>query len=62
MPYFMLQVAYTPEAWGNILANQQNRIEAVRPVVEKLGGKLCQERPQGLCCTNDEGRPFGAAL
>ena len=24
--------------------------------------ELCQERPQGLCCTNDEGRPFGAAL
>ena len=25
-------------------------------------GRLCQERPKGLCCTDDEGRPFGAAL
>ena len=40
--------------------------ETVRILLEshdlKRGWKLCQERPQGLCCANDEGRPFGAAL
>jgi hypothetical protein len=40
MPYYMMQVAYTAEAWGNILANQQNRLEMVKPVVAKLGVKI----------------------
>lgn len=40
MPTYLCQVAYTPEAWANMLASPQNRIEAVRPVVEKLGGKI----------------------
>ena len=40
MPYYLVQVAYTPEAWGKMVKNPQNRIEAVRPAVEKLGGKL----------------------
>lgn len=40
MPYYLLQVAYTPEAWANIVASPQNRLDAVRPVVEKMGGKM----------------------
>jgi len=36
----MLQVAYTPEAWATQLKNPHNRIEAVRPAVEKLGGNI----------------------
>jgi uncharacterized protein with GYD domain len=37
---YLLQVAYTPEAWANLVAHPQNRIDAVRPAIEKLGGKL----------------------
>ena len=40
MAHYLLQVAYTPEAWANIVKNPHNRIDAVRPVVEKLGGKI----------------------
>ena len=40
MPYYMLQATYTPEAWGAMVKNPQNRIEAIRPTVEKLGGKI----------------------
>ncbi|MGH7391081.1 MAG: GYD domain-containing protein [Candidatus Rokuibacteriota bacterium] len=40
MPYYMLQAAYTPEAWAAMVQNPQNRLEALRPVVEKLGGKI----------------------
>jgi uncharacterized protein with GYD domain len=42
MATFMLQVGYTPEAWANMIAHPQDRIEAVRPAVEKLGGKITQ--------------------
>lgn len=40
MAYYLIQVAYTPEAWASIVKNQQNRLDAVRPVVEKMGGKI----------------------
>jgi uncharacterized protein with GYD domain len=40
MPYYMLQAAYTPAAWAATVKSPQNRLEAVRPVVEKLGGKI----------------------
>jgi uncharacterized protein with GYD domain len=40
MPKYMLLGAYTSEAWAAQMKNQQNRIEAVRPVVEKLGGQI----------------------
>jgi uncharacterized protein with GYD domain len=40
MPLYLSQVAYTPEAWKALVKNPQNRLEAVRPVVEKLGGKI----------------------
>jgi len=40
MPYYMLQAAYTPEAWAAMIKHPQNRLEAVRPVVEQLGGKI----------------------
>ena len=42
MPNFLLQVGYTPEAWASLIANPHDRIDAVRPVVEKLGGKITQ--------------------
>ena len=40
MAHYLLQVAYTPQAWADLIANPHDRINAVRPVVEKLGGKI----------------------
>jgi uncharacterized protein with GYD domain len=42
MASYLLQVAYTPEAWANLIAQPHDRIDAVRPVIEKLGGKVLQ--------------------
>jgi uncharacterized protein with GYD domain len=39
---FLLQVAYSPEAWAGLIAHPHDRLDAVRPVVEKLGGKIIQ--------------------
>jgi len=40
MPYFLHQVSYTPEALAKLIANPQDRIDAVRGPIEKLGGKI----------------------
>jgi uncharacterized protein with GYD domain len=40
VPSYLIQVAYTPDAWAAMVKHPQNRLDAVRPVVEKLGGKL----------------------
>ena len=40
MPYYMLQGAYTSEAWAAQVANPQDRVEIVRPIFEKLGGRI----------------------
>jgi uncharacterized protein with GYD domain len=40
MPSYLMQVSYTSQAWSNLLAHPEDRAEAVRPVIEKLGGKL----------------------
>jgi uncharacterized protein with GYD domain len=40
MGHYLIQVAYTPEAWATMVKNPQDRIELVRPVVERLGGKM----------------------
>jgi uncharacterized protein with GYD domain len=40
MAHYLWQVGYTPEGWAALVKNPQNRIEAVRPAVEKLGGKI----------------------
>jgi uncharacterized protein with GYD domain len=40
MPYYLMQAAYTPESWAAQQKNPQDRVEAIRPVVEKLGGKM----------------------
>jgi len=40
MPFFLLPVSYTPEALARLIANPQDRFEAVRAPVEKLGGKI----------------------
>ncbi len=40
MPNYLQQVSYTKEAWEALVNNPQDRIEAVRPAIEKLGGKI----------------------
>jgi uncharacterized protein with GYD domain len=40
MPTYLQQVSYTPEAWKALVQNPQNRIDAVRPAIERLGGKV----------------------
>ncbi len=40
MPRYMYQVAYSSEAWASLVKTPQDRIEAVRPAVRKIGGKI----------------------
>ncbi len=40
MAYYLLQVSYTPEAWGTMISNPQNRLDLVRPAVEQAGGSI----------------------
>jgi uncharacterized protein with GYD domain len=40
MSYYLMQVAYTPEGWQTLVKSPQNRVEAVRPSIEGLGGKI----------------------
>lgn len=40
MPSFLHHIAYSHEGWQALLSHPQNRIEAVRPAVERLGGKI----------------------
>ncbi|MGH8726256.1 MAG: GYD domain-containing protein [Burkholderiales bacterium] len=40
MAYYMFQASFTPEAWAKMIREPQNREQAIRPVIEKLGGKL----------------------
>src|SRR5437773_175926 len=40
MPSYLLEIAYSPEAWSSLVRNPQDRLAAVRPVVEGLGGKV----------------------
>lgn len=40
MPHYLSQISYTTEAWEKLLKSPQNRFEAVRPAIEKLGGKI----------------------
>jgi uncharacterized protein with GYD domain len=42
MPHYLLQCTYTSEAWESLVKSPQNRFEAIRPAVEKLGGKIEQ--------------------
>jgi uncharacterized protein with GYD domain len=40
MPHYLHQIAYASDAWGSLIAQPQDRIEAVRAAIEKLGGKI----------------------
>ena len=40
MAKYLVQVAYTPESWAAMTKHPQNRIDMIRPAVEKLGGRI----------------------
>jgi len=40
MSHYLIQVAYTPEAWATMVKNPQDRMSAITPAVERLGGKV----------------------
>ena len=40
MPHFLTQVAYNEQAWQSLVSNPQNRLDAIRPLIEKLGGRV----------------------
>ncbi len=40
MPRYLIQLAYTPEAWAAQLRDPQNRVEVVRPALERVGGRI----------------------
>ena len=40
MPHYLCQISYTAEGWAALLRKPANRIEAVRPTIEKMGGTI----------------------
>ena len=40
MASYLYQISYSAEAWAALVKSPQDRVEAVRKVVEKLGGKI----------------------
>ena len=40
MVKYLFQTSYTPDGWAAQLKNPQNRIDAIRPSIERLGGSI----------------------
>ena len=40
MAHYLIQAAYTPEAWASLLKNPQDRTQVLKPVLDKLGGRF----------------------
>jgi uncharacterized protein with GYD domain len=40
MPRYLIQAAYTPEAWATMVKNPQDRAKAVKKMVDDAGGSL----------------------
>ena len=40
MAHYLLQVAYTPQAWAAMIKNPQDRVQALKPVLDKMGGTV----------------------
>ncbi|HYT29243.1 MAG TPA: GYD domain-containing protein [Actinomycetota bacterium] len=40
MAHYLYQAAYTSEAWASMSQNPQDRIAAVTPTVERMGGRV----------------------
>ena len=43
MAFYLVQLAYTSESWAAMIANPTNRVEAVTPVLEQVGGRFAGE-------------------
>ncbi len=40
MPHYMIQAAYTPEAWAGLVKQRQDRSRAIRPMVKNMKGRV----------------------
>lgn len=40
MAYYLVQAAYTPEAWAGLVKKPQDRARAIRPIAKQLKGRL----------------------
>jgi uncharacterized protein with GYD domain len=40
MAQYSLRAAYTPTAWAALLKDPQHRLEAIKPVIDRLGGSV----------------------
>ena len=40
MPQFLVEAAYTPQAWAALVKSPQDRSQVIQAAVEKLGGKI----------------------
>jgi len=40
MAQYLLQVAYTPQAWASLIKNPHDRTQVLKPVLAKLGGSM----------------------
>jgi uncharacterized protein with GYD domain len=40
VPYYLIQLGYKPDAWHAQIDHPQNRLEAVTPALEALGGRF----------------------
>src|SRR5439155_26797431 len=40
MSLYMIQAAYTPQAWGSMIKKPEDRSKAIKALAENLGGKL----------------------
>ncbi|MGH8728272.1 MAG: GYD domain-containing protein [Burkholderiales bacterium] len=40
MAYYLMQLAYTPQGWAALVNSPQSRLQALAPVVERLGGSI----------------------
>ena len=40
MAFYLIQVAYNTEGWKGLIANPQDRMEAIKPAVEQLDGTV----------------------
>jgi uncharacterized protein with GYD domain len=40
MPHYLLQASYTSDAWAALAKEPEDRIDAIKPVIERLGGRV----------------------
>ena len=40
MPVFLMRFSYTPETWSRLIQNPEDRRDAARAYIEKVGGTL----------------------